>query len=68
MKIQVRLDLERIRRSLEAATGAPQSDEDLLRFLAALGLMRKNDEWWWATEEALSNLLEGEVLERRPPQ
>jgi hypothetical protein len=66
VKFQVRLDLERIERSLQAALGTAQEVEDLYRFLAALGLKRKNDEWWWATDEALCNLLEGEVLEKRP--
>ncbi len=65
MTFLLRLDLERIRRNLEAATGQPHGDEDVLRELAARGVWRHNEEWWGATQEAAERFAAGELLERR---
>ena len=59
------LDLKGIRRKTEVSAAAPQTEEDVLRHLAGIGVWRKNDEWWSASPEALDGLGEGEVLERR---
>ena len=65
MRILCRLDLERMRRNLELSTGTPQTEEDVLRHLAAIGVWRRNDEWFAADPETLDRCGEGEVLERR---
>ena len=62
----LRLDLEALRRNLEATAEAPQSIDDVLRLLAGLGVWRQSDQWWGAGEGALVNLREAEVLEKRP--
>ena len=62
----VRLDLERVRRSMPDDEGAPIDEEVVYRFLAAIGVRRKDEDWWWATDEALVNFVDGEVLEKRP--
>jgi hypothetical protein len=62
----VRLDLERIRRNMPDEKGTPLDEEVVYRFLAAIGVKRKDEAWWWASDEALLNLRDGEVLEKRP--
>ena len=61
----LRLDLDLIRRNLEDAAEAPQTEDDVLRLLAGLGLWRHSDEWWGADDAAVRNFREGEIIERR---
>jgi hypothetical protein len=68
MQFVVRLDLERIRVNLERALEQPQTGEDVHRLLAAFGVWRKNEEWFGASEAALTNFVDGEVLEKRPSE
>lgn len=60
----VRLDLERIRRNLEAREGSPQTDDDVMRLLAGMKVWRKDAQWFCASAAAVSSFLTGEVLER----
>ena len=62
----VRLDLELIRRNLEAATGSPQTHEDVMRLLAMRRVWRQDEEWFTADEAALAEFADAEVLDRRP--
>jgi hypothetical protein len=64
----VRLDLDRVRRNMPDEKGDPLDEEVVYRFLAAIGVKRKDDHWWWATEESLLNFRDGEVLEKRPAE
>ena len=48
MRYLLRLDLERIRLNLEDTARAPQTDDDVMRLLAGLGVWRQSDEWWGA--------------------
>ena len=59
----LRLDFERIRQNPERTTDTPQSDEDVLRVLAARGVWRQRADWWGAKAESLRLFAEGEVLE-----
>lgn len=65
MTYLLRLDLERVRRNLETATGSACSDDDLYRALAARRVWCQSDDWWGAGPRALSLFGEGEILERR---
>jgi hypothetical protein len=65
MSYLLRLDLERIRRNLEDAAEAPQTEDDMMRLLAGMRVWRHSDDWWGADEAAVRNFREGEVLERR---
>ena len=65
MKQLVRLDLERIRRNLEAATAAPQTHDDVLRLLAVRKVWRKDEHWFIADEAAVRMFSQGEVVEKR---
>jgi hypothetical protein len=59
----VRLDLERVRVNLELTTGTPQTEQDVLRLLAALKVRQRNGDWFTADDAALRQFLDGEVLE-----
>ena len=64
MTYLLRLDVERIRLNLANTTSLVE-DDDLLRKLSARGVWRHNDQWWGATEAAIRNFEEGEIIERR---
>jgi len=61
----LRLDLDLIRRNLEDTAEAPQTEDDVMRLMAGLGVWRQSDEWWGAEEPALKNFRHGEIIERR---
>lgn len=61
----VRLDLERVRRNMPDEAGNPLDEEVVRRFLAVIGVRGKGDGWWRASDEALLNFRDGEVLEKR---
>jgi hypothetical protein len=60
----LRLNLETLRSNLGRTAGTPPSDQDVLLMLAAMGVRRRDDDWF--TAENTSFFLDGEVLEMRP--
>ena len=63
----LRLDLDRIRQNLQEATGSPQTEEDVLRALAARGAGATR-RLVGATEQALGRFGDAEIVERKPGQ
>lgn len=64
MKYLLRLDLAHIRRNLERVNGFAFTDDDVLRTLATRGVWRQSDDWWGATESALTDFREGEIVQK----
>ena len=64
MTYLLRLDVDRIRRNLERASGGPQTEYNALRALARRSVWRQDERWWRADEKALRAFDEGEVLEQ----
>jgi hypothetical protein len=62
----VRLDLDRIRANLSLKAGSQQSDDEVDRFLAAIEVRRRDEDWFTAPEKALHGFSVGEILEKRP--
>ena len=43
----------------------PQTNDKVHQLLAAFGVKRHDGDWFLATKEALTNFIDGEVLEKR---
>jgi hypothetical protein len=66
MSVLLRLDLDRVRINLEAVARVPQTEEDVLRFLAAMGVSRRDEQWFVTTEATSRAFSADELLETRP--
>jgi hypothetical protein len=62
----VRLDLDLIRRYLANHSTRVVTEDELHRELAMRGVWRHSDELWGATEAALGNFDDGEIIQRLP--
>jgi hypothetical protein len=64
MSYLLRLDLDLIRRNLASKTSAAVTDDDVYRLLTQRGVWRHSDDWWGASEPAVSHFIEGEIVEK----
>ena len=63
MTYLLRLGLDRIRANVELTSGTPQSEAEVLRLLAAMGVLERDEKWFVARDSSLRGFLDGEVLD-----
>lgn len=66
MQYLIRLDLDRIRRNLDATGSKLHDIEDVHRLLATIQVRRHDEQWFIGDEACLRGFEDGEVLEKQP--